>query len=79
MDQPTMDLGTNGMTYDIYDFANSHDLDFLTNRNGHDQDDSTMVYEAGLELGIDQGHHWGNGTQLDLFDGFFFGNVGNSA
>lgn len=66
--------GANDLTYDMYGFANSNDLDFLTNEN-----DSTASFcgDSGLDLGLDEGHNWGDGMQLDLFDGFFFGNVGS--
>lgn len=68
-----MKSGANDMTYDMYGFSNSNDLDFLTN----DNDSTAMFYgDSGLDLGIDEGHNWGDGMQLDLFDGFFFGNVG---
>lgn len=68
-----VNAGSNDMTYDMYGFANSNDLDFLTN----DNDNTAIFYgDSGLDLGIDEGHNWGDGMQLDLFDGFFFGNVG---
>lgn len=68
--------GANDMTYDMYGFANSNDLDFLTN----DDDNTAMLYgNSGLDLGIDDGHSWGDGMPLDLFDGFFFGNIAGTA
>lgn len=79
MDRPGMDLGVSGMRYDTYGFTNINDLDFLMNSNDNNNDNTTMFYgDSGFDLGIDEGNHWGNGPQLDLFDGFFFGNVGNS-
>lgn len=69
-----VNAGANNLTYDTYGFANSNDLDFLTNEN-----DSTASFygDPGLDLGLDEGRNWGDGMQLDLFDGFFFGNVGS--
>lgn len=79
MGHAAMDPGTNGLTYDMYGFANSNEVDFSSN-NHDDHDSAAMIYgDSGLGLGIDEGHQWGHGTQLDLFDGFFFGSVGNSA
>lgn len=73
MEPSAVNAGANDMTYDTYGFANSNELDFLTN----DNDSTAMFYgDSGLDLGIDEGHNWGDGMQLDLFDGFFFGNVG---
>ena len=64
----------NNMTYDIYGFPNMHEFDFLTN----DGESSTTFYgDSGLDLGIDEGHDWSDGMQIDLFDGFFFGNAAN--
>lgn len=62
-------------TYDIYGFPDQHEFDFLTN---YHENSRTFKGEPGLDLGIDEGHDWSDGMQVDLFDGFFFGNVGNS-
>lgn len=65
---------TNDMAYDFYDFAHSNDLDFLMTAN----DDAAMPYsDSRLGVGMDTDHNWGDASQLDIFDGFFFGNVGN--
>lgn len=70
-----MNVGANDMNYDMYGFAHCNDLDFLTNDNVN----MTLFYgDSGLDLGFEEGHNWGGGMQLDLFDGFFFGNVGNA-
>ena len=70
-----MNVRANDMAYDMYGFAHCNDLDFLTN----DNDNTTLFYgDSGLDLGFEEGHNWGDGMQLDLFDGFFFGNVGNT-
>lgn len=79
-----------GMPYDsnLYDLAaNVNDTttmqpDYLTNAD--ELDGKNLVMYGGdasyrLDLGIidDGQYNWGNGTQLDLFDGFFFGNAGS--
>ena len=70
--QPTMVLSNT--TYDIYGFPNTHEFDFLASGN---EKSTTFYGDSGLDLGVDEGHDWSDGMQMDLFDGFFFGNVGN--
>lgn len=55
--------------------GNNFDFDFLASN-----DDSTGVYHgnSGLHLGFHSEHDWADGAQMDLFDGFFFGGVGNA-
>lgn len=73
-EQPQPPAVVNNATYDIYGFPDRHEFDFLTSDN---ENSATFYDDSGLELGIDEGHDWSDGMQMDLFDGFFFGNVGN--
>lgn len=84
-----MNVGNSGaMPYDtnLYDLAaNANDAtamqpDYLTNTDEL-KDENLYAYGGDpyrLDTGIidDGQYNWGNGTQLDLFDGFFFGNAG---
>lgn len=86
-----MIAGNSGaMPYDsnLYDFgANVNDMtamqpDYLTNTNELNNE-NLFVYgddpSHRLDLGVmdDEQYNVGNGMQLDLFDGFFFGNAGS--
>lgn len=54
------------------DFVSIPGMDFLSN----DVDDlnvDTSGIDLGLGMGMDFQHDWSDGTQFDLFDGFFFG------
>jgi len=57
---------------DPYTFTN--DLDFLMTN------ESTAMYggNPGLDFGSTGDHGWADGTQVDLFDGFFFGGTHSS-
>lgn len=86
-----MNAGNSGMMpYDtnLYNLgANVNDTtamlpDYLMNTNELN-DENLFVYgddpSHRLDLGVmdDEQYNGGNGTQLDLFDGFFFGNAGS--
>lgn len=86
-----MNAGNSGaMPYDsnLYDFgANVNDMtamqpDYLTNTDELNNE-NLFVYgddpSHRLDLGVmdDEQYNVGNGMQLDLFDGFFFGNAGS--
>lgn len=90
-DAAAMYAGNSGvMPYDtsLYDLrANVDDTtamqpDYLTNDNEL-KNENLFVYgddpSHRLDLGVmdDGQYNWGNGTQFDLFDGFFFGNAGS--
>ena len=63
----------NHEAYDAYDLPGSGGLDFLL----ADNDGAAYLDQPGLDLGFDSRHDWADGAQLDLFDGFFFGGMGN--
>lgn len=52
--------------------------------NGVFDSSGTEGYESyanvdlGFDLGLDGEHDWSDGTQFDLFDGFFFGGTGGT-
>ena len=53
------------------EFVGIPGMDFLnTNLN----DDFNGEIDLGFGMGTDLQHDWNDGTQFDLFDGFFFGN-----
>lgn len=83
-----MNAGNSGvMPYDsnLYDFgANVNGTtalppDYLTNSDGLNNENLFVYDEDPSYLGVmDNGqYNVGNGMQLDLFDGFFFGNAGS--
>jgi hypothetical protein len=57
------------------DLANAPELDFLQSTDLSQNLDTTGV-DLGFGLGMDFQHDWSDGTGVDIFDGFFFGNAG---
>ena len=55
------------------DFAGVPALNFLNPADGNDFNDTSTI-DLGFGMGMDFQHDWSDGTQFDLFDGFFFGN-----
>lgn len=55
-------------------YTSTNDLDFVMTS------ESTAMYggNPGLDFGSAGDHNWADGTQLDLFDGFFFGGTYSS-
>lgn len=56
-------------------------MDFgLLNDSSNDMDFDSSALDLGfpMGLGLDYQHDWSDGQQYDIFDGFFFGNSGNS-
>lgn len=58
--------------------ATSMEPDYLRDAN-EQNDEDLYVYsdDPSYRLDGDGKYNWGNGAQLDLFDGFFFGNAGS--
>lgn len=56
------------------DLLNMPGLDFLQS-SGYSQDLDTTGIDLGLGPGMDFQHDWSDGTGVDIFDGFFFGNA----
>ena len=48
-------------------------MDFLNNVGDEFHQDTSGI-DLGFGMGMDFQHDWSDGTQFDLFDGFFFGN-----
>ena len=59
-------------TYNPEDLVGIPGMDFLGN-DGEDLKVDTNGIDLGLGMGLDFQHDWSDGTQFDLFDGFFFG------
>ena len=56
------------------DFSNMHGMDFLGANNTFDFESDTSGLDLGFGMGNDFQHDWNDGSQLNLFDDFFFGN-----
>lgn len=67
-----IDSSMNDEPYNIDEFTNVDGLDFLLANNI----DVGYHGQSGLNLGFEGQHDWADGTQLDMFDGFFFGGSG---
>ncbi|KAL9032383.1 MAG: hypothetical protein Q9214_007993 [Letrouitia sp. 1 TL-2023] len=67
-----IDSNMNDEPYNTDEFSNIDGLDFLL------ANDIDVGYhgQSGLNLGFEGQHDWADGTQLDIFDGFFFGGTG---
>ena len=52
------------------------DMGFLnfSSSNMDDANLDTSALDIGYGMGLDYDHDWNDGQQIDLFDGFFFGN-----
>jgi hypothetical protein len=59
--------------YDI-DLSNMPGLDFLQSTDFNQNMDGTGI-DIGFGPGIDFHNNWSDGTGVDMFDGFFFGNA----
>lgn len=57
------------------DLTNAPELDFLQSTDLNQNTDTTGI-DLGFGLGMDFQHDWSDGTGVDIFDGFFFGNAG---
>ncbi len=55
------------------DLPNMPGLDFLQSTDYSQNFDTTGI-DLGLGPGMDFQHDWSDGTGVDIFDGFFFGN-----
>jgi len=56
------------------DFVGMPGMDFLNSAPGDDFNADVSGIDLGFGMGNDFQHDWNDGTQFDLFDGFFFGN-----
>ena len=56
------------------DYVGIPNMDFLNNAPGDDFGTDMSGIDLGLGMGTDYQHDWNDGTQFDIFDGFFFGN-----
>ncbi len=56
------------------DLANVPELDFLQSTDFNQNFDSTGI-DLGFGPGMDFQHDWSDGSGVDMFDGFFFGNA----
>ena len=56
------------------EFVGMPNMDFLNSAPGDDFNTDMSGIDLGFGMGTDFQHDWNDGTQLDLFDGFFFGN-----
>lgn len=77
--QSQLQMTTNPSAYyntSLYgsDFVGVHGMDFLD--DGSPLNGTTPGIDLGFGMGMDFQHDWSDGTQYDLFDGFFFGGTG---
>ena len=70
---PTTSNLYNTNPYDV-DLTNVSGLDFLQSTD-FNQNLDTAGIDLGLGPGIDFQHDWSDGTGVDIFDGYFFGNA----
>lgn len=56
------------------DFVGIPNMDFLNTAPGDEFNADMTGIDLGFGMGTDFQHDWNDGTQFDLFDGFFFGN-----
>jgi len=56
------------------DFVGMPNMDFLNTVPGDDLNADMTGIDLGFAMGTAFQHDWNDGTQFDLFDGFFFGN-----
>jgi hypothetical protein len=58
----------------ISDFVGMPNMDFLNAVPADDLNADMTGIDLSFAMGTDFQHDWNDGTQFDLFDGFFFGN-----
>jgi hypothetical protein len=56
------------------DFVGIPNMDFLNSTPGDEFNTDMSGIDLGFGMGTEFQHDWNDGTQFDLFDGFFFGN-----
>jgi hypothetical protein len=56
------------------DFVGIPNMDFLNSAPGDEFNTDMSGIDLGFGMGTEFQHDWDDGTQFDLFDGFFFGN-----
>jgi len=56
------------------EFVGMPGMDFLNRAPNDDFTGDMAGIDLGFGMGADAQHDWNDGTQYDLFDGFFFGN-----
>lgn len=61
------------------DFVGMPAMDFLNTAPDGEFNADMSGIDLGFGMGTDFQHDWSDGTQLDLFDGFFFGNGNGGA
>lgn len=61
------------------EFVGIPGMDFLNSAPGDDFNSDMSGIDLGFGMGTEFQHDWNDGTQLDLFDGFFFGNGAGGA